>query len=146
MNQNVADIVLIQQISAISTHAVDGLLPAEVLGDCFTPDARMDVLLADGTLIDSAEGHAALFDFCRRVSAADNTRRWAMNTIVEVDGDTAKMRCHGAVVSTEPSARTILRTSVQVSTLVRTAEGWRISGQVLTLDRGVQISSHACSA
>lgn len=135
-----ADILEIQQIGSISVSAVDGLLPPEVVCECFTPDARMEVFMSDGQSIDRADGHAALVDFCRRISASNNTRRWMMNPIVEVDGDTATMRCHGTVIHIAPPTRTILRTTVQVSKLVRTSEGWRISEQDLTLDPGVVLS------
>lgn len=138
---SVEDIVLIQQIAAISSHAIDGLLPPESLAECFTPDGRMTVQFADGKVVDTAEGHARLFKFCETISASNNTRRWGMNPVIKVDGDTATMLLYGAVVSIDAQARSIMRTSHQVSTLVRTPDGWRISAQVLTLDPGVALPS-----
>lgn len=140
MTAKAADIVFIEQLISRGSAAVDGLLPAEAVEDCFTPDARLEVVLSDGSVVDAVEGHAALADFCRRISAKDNTRRWAMNHIVDVDGDTATARCHGAVILIEHPSRAILRTSVGIYALVRTPAGWRVKRQSLTLDPGVVLS------
>lgn len=144
-NSDIADIVLIQQVAALCAHVIDGLLPTDLLPDCFTDDGGIDVLLADGTLIDTAEGLDTLAKFCDRIGS-DYVRRWgAINPIVEVNGDTATMRCHSAVISTKPEARTISRTSIVVMHFVRTPKGWRISRQVLTLDPGVDLPK-VCAA
>jgi SnoaL-like domain len=134
--ETAADIVLIEQLNARCTHALDGLLPEspEVFAGCCTPDGRLTVVGADGTMLADANGRAAIAQLLHRIADPAGARHWESNVMVDVDGDTARLRAYGVVVSIKTAPRTILRTTTHVDRWMRGPSGWLLAERILTLD------------
>lgn len=136
LNDTATDVVLIEQLNARTTHALDGLLPPEAFANAFTADGVLSVGMAGAPPMEESKGQAALLKACQHISNPEGARHFSLNVIVDVDGDRAQLTAYSMVVSIKVQPRTVLRTSRQTDTLVREADGWRIAKRVLTIDPG----------
>jgi hypothetical protein len=109
----------------------------DVLGNCFTDDARMALRIEDGDVIGPFEGKEAILGLMKGSleQQTDQRRHLTTNIIFKEETDTtATVISYLTLTAVENSSLSVLSTGVYTDRLVLDDGTWRIEDRFLQLD------------